>query len=239
MLLGTPALLPDTGVACWSWGRVAWREHYILVSWCVSLVLKTHLTLTLPRSHGEREGKSERWSKHFSETQTNKQKNHKQVLFNTSLDEVLQCCRLLIAVITAWEQLSRHQTFLSGECIVLLINSHERNLEKPLWLVPSYLRPKPGLFPHILAIWSSWSHSGRLGLWRSAEVGFAAACCSDLCLVTDLDNSCESACKAWYTSLINGWREFAFWKSSFPQLGYLQNDSLNSFSQGKQFLFNL
>lgn len=49
-----------------------------------------------------------------------------QVLFNTSLDEVLQCCRFLIAVITAWEQLSSHyQTFLLGESSVLLINSHE------------------------------------------------------------------------------------------------------------------
>lgn len=53
------------------------------------------------------------------------ERHHKQVPFNTSLDEVLQCCRFLIAVITAWEQLSsHHQTFLWGESIVLLINSH-------------------------------------------------------------------------------------------------------------------
>lgn len=150
------------------------------------------------------------------------QKNHKQVLFNTSLDEVLQCCRLLIAVITAWEQLSRHQTFLSGECIVLLINSHEGNLEKPLWPVPSY-------GPSLVCSHTFWLYEATgakvvpwvsEGLQRWVLQLLAALTC-----VWSLikDNSCESVCKAWYPLLINRWPEFAFWKSSFPPALLLAN----------------
>lgn len=104
-----------------------------------------------------------------------------QVPFNTSLDEVLQCCRFLIAVITAWEQLSSHyQTFLRGESSVLLINSHE---------VISLWKNLPGWF-HTTAISSQFcSHTSRVRsscvclsqkwspfLWEP-EAGSAAACC--------------------------------------------------------------
>ena len=81
---------------------------HIFASRCVPLVLKPHLMLTLLRSHTEREAKRGGRSKHLSETLggtvyllSPTKNNHKQVLFNTGLDEVLQRCRLPIAVITA------------------------------------------------------------------------------------------------------------------------------------------
>lgn len=108
--------------------------------------------------------------------------NRQQVPFNTSLDEVLQCCRFLIAVITAWEQLSSHyQTFLLGESSVLLINSHE---------VISLWKNLPGWF-HTTEISSQvCSHTFRVRsscvclsqkwspfLWEPEAGSAAAYCC--------------------------------------------------------------
>lgn len=166
------------------------------------------------------------------------QKNHEQVLFNTSLDEVLQCCRLLIAVITAWEQLGRHQTFLSGECIVLLINSHEGNLVKPLWPVPSY-------GPSLVCSHTFWLYEATRakvvtwvseGLQRWVLQLLAAVTVSGHWLKTIAVNQ-RVRHGTHYSSTDD--LNLPSGNPLFPQLCYLQTDSLNSFSQGKQFLFNL
>lgn len=107
-------------------------------------------------------------------------------------------------------------------------------LEKLLWIVPSYLRLEPSLFPHILDSlnlkWSLWF----LKVWRG---GFCSSLLQGSVLSLIKGSSCEFRVWGTVPSLINRWPGFTFWNPLFPQLGYLQIGSLNSLSQGKQNLF--
>lgn len=179
-----------------------------------------------------------RWvpSKHLSTTHRSTvylfspaKSNHQQVLFNTSLDEVLQCCRFLIVVITAWEQLSSHyQTFLLSESSVLLINSHElisfwKNL--PGWFPTTEI--SSGVCSHTFRVCkaavSPWArHGPRSSEGQRQVLQLPAALTMFLLLIKG--SGCEfSVIHNKYSSRKPGWPGSACCGSCFPLPGSFAN----------------
>lgn len=98
-------------------------------------------------------------------------------------------------------------------------------LEKPPWLVSSFISLKLGLFLHILGTWSScvWQPEVVPVVSESLQMQAVQLAASVTVLSLSKGSGCESSVKPSHPSLVKKWFGFAFWIFSFLPARLLAN----------------